>query len=62
MSFVFIDTVADAIKSALDGKVTQRKRKSSSAKTRKKTSTVSKRKKTTTAVGKRGKRSTNSGN
>jgi len=62
MSFVFIDTVADAIKSALDGKVTQRKRKSSSTKTRKKTSTVSKRKKSTAVVGKRGKRSTNSGN
>ncbi|MEE8568152.1 MAG: endopeptidase La, partial [Anaerolineales bacterium] len=57
MSFVFIDTVADAIKSAIDGKVTQRKRKSRSTKTRKKTKPVSKRKKSTTAVGKRGKRS-----
>jgi len=62
MSFVFIDTVADAIKSALDGKATKRKRKSSSTKTRKKTSTVSNRKKSTTAVSKRGKRSKKSGN
>jgi ATP-dependent Lon protease len=62
MSFVFIDTVADAIKSALDGKVTQRKRKSGSTKARKKTNTVSKRKKSTTAVGKRGKRSEKSEN
>jgi len=57
MSFVFIDTVADAIKSAIDGKVTKRKRKSGSTKTRKKTHPAAKRKKSATAVSKRGKRS-----
>ena len=57
MSFVFIDTVADAIKLALDGKVTKRKRKSGSTKTRKKTHPAAKRKKSATAVSKRGKRS-----
>jgi len=57
ISFIFIDTVADAIEAAIDGKATKRKRKSPSTKTRKTTSTVSKRKKSAATVGKRTKRS-----